>query len=398
MSAAAAPGVTVLMTVYDGLPYLSTAIESVLAQEFAEFEFLIIDDRSTDASVDCIRSYRDPRIRLVCNAENLGQARSLNRGLELARGEYVARLDQDDVALPQRLIRQVTFLRQHPEVAVVDGYGLKIDAAGRTTGAMIKPWHDYGTFLGLVVVGGCSLGHASVTYRRDAVLRLGGYDESMAPAEDHDLWGRLGLAGFRISVIREILAMYRFHETQQTATKVRLRQGKLKAAHERIVTALCDTPAARQAGAFLRLDPGFWDTVGSRTERREVLRTLDRMVQALERRFPLAPPERRSLRAVVYRWVGGGALRAILNGRRESWPFFLYALRGGIAMLRFPAVVLYPLFFVLSPFVTPRVGAYLVGAVETVRERRHAPWIALHRLGQAVRRRGRGGAPRPSTP
>ena len=88
------PPITVLMTVYNGLPYLPEAIKSVVDQTFRHFEFLIIDDASSDDSVNCIKSFHDYRIRLVCNEENMGQAFSLNKGLKLSRGKYIARLDQ----------------------------------------------------------------------------------------------------------------------------------------------------------------------------------------------------------------------------------------------------------------------------------------------------------------
>src|SRR3972149_6665359 len=99
--------VTVLMAVYNGLPYLRQAIESVLTQSFTSFELLVVDDASSDGSVACVRSFNDPRVRLVCNERNLRQTASLNRGLELARGEYIARLDQDDLCAPDRLEKQV---------------------------------------------------------------------------------------------------------------------------------------------------------------------------------------------------------------------------------------------------------------------------------------------------
>ena len=109
------------MPVYNGLPYLPHAIESVLDQTFTDFEFLIINDASTDDSFACIRSYKDPRIRLVCNETNLGQTRTLNKGLELAQGPFIARLDQDDIAYPKRLAKQVAYLDANPEVALVAG-------------------------------------------------------------------------------------------------------------------------------------------------------------------------------------------------------------------------------------------------------------------------------------
>ena len=103
------PIVTVLMTVYDGKNYLHEAIESVLCQTFNDLEFLIIDDASTDNSVEIINSYNDSRIKLLINDNNIGQTASLNIGLSRAQGEYIARFDQDDVCLPKRLEEQLAF-------------------------------------------------------------------------------------------------------------------------------------------------------------------------------------------------------------------------------------------------------------------------------------------------
>ena len=107
------------MPVYNGLPYLREAIESVLCQTFTDFEFLIVDDASTDGSTDLIKSYGDSRIRLIRNEHNLGTSGSMNRGIELARSEYIARIDQDDVCLPERLREQLAFIESRPDLAIV---------------------------------------------------------------------------------------------------------------------------------------------------------------------------------------------------------------------------------------------------------------------------------------
>ncbi len=114
------PKVTVLTPVYNREQYIATAIESVLAQSFTDFELLLIDDGSTDGSAEILRSYTtDPRVRVVRNEQNLGIPQTRNRGIDLARGEYVAMLDSDDWAYPCRLETQVAFLDRHRDVAVV---------------------------------------------------------------------------------------------------------------------------------------------------------------------------------------------------------------------------------------------------------------------------------------
>ena len=110
--------VTVLMPVYNGERYLREAIDSILDQSFRDFEFLILDDGSTDGTADIIRSYRDERIRFLANPERLRLSGALNRGMAEARGSFIARMDADDIARPHRLARQLAFLRRNPEVGI----------------------------------------------------------------------------------------------------------------------------------------------------------------------------------------------------------------------------------------------------------------------------------------
>jgi len=110
------PSLTVLMPVYNGGEFLRGAVESILGQTYSNFEFLIVDDGSTDESLEICRGFRDPRIRLEENGRNLGLIATLNRGLDLAEGDYIARMDSDDVSFPARLARQVQFMEDNPHV------------------------------------------------------------------------------------------------------------------------------------------------------------------------------------------------------------------------------------------------------------------------------------------
>ena len=187
------PLVTVLMPVYNGLPYLREAIDSVLQQTLTDYEFLIIDDASTDGSVACIRSYRDPRIRLVRNEKNLGTSGSMNKGIELARSKYIARIDQDDVCLPERLHEQLAFLENRPDLAIVCSWEVGIDSSSRRIRNWTRQLDNYGSFLGYLVVGKCPIWHPSIMFRRQVVKDVGGYDHSYSPAEDFELTMRLAM-------------------------------------------------------------------------------------------------------------------------------------------------------------------------------------------------------------
>ena len=128
------PAITVLMSVHNGLPFLAEAVSSVLAQTFFDFEFLILDDASTDGTADYLRTLSDPRVRVITLAENIGLTAALNRGLREARGEFIARQDADDVSHPRRLELQFGFLKTNPACAVVGSQAWLADARGRSLG------------------------------------------------------------------------------------------------------------------------------------------------------------------------------------------------------------------------------------------------------------------------
>ncbi len=213
MIAAPRPKVTVLMPVYNGEGFLLEAVESILAQTFEGFELLVIDDGSVDGSADIVASCPDPRVRLVSNGENLGLIATLNRGIELARGEYIVRMDCDDVSLPERLQRQVEFMEAHPEVGVCGVWYLEFgDRVRRTT--RCAPDHDSircGTLFNPVV------GHPTVILRRDLLLEHGlRYDAEFRHAEDYRLWAE-ALRYCRFANIPEVLLHYRLHPGQVTS-------------------------------------------------------------------------------------------------------------------------------------------------------------------------------------
>jgi glycosyltransferase involved in cell wall biosynthesis len=202
-----APRVTVLLATYNDEPFLGAAIDSVLAQSFADFELLIVIDAATDRSHEIVERYRDPRIRLLVNETNLGLAASLNRGLAVIASEYVARLDGNDLCFPERLARQVAYLDAHPEVAAVGSQATSIDVAGRRIGHVSRPvtepgmrWHH---------IFASPLVHSSVMFRRAIVWDLlGGYDGSLRTGEDFELWRRLA-KGHAIRNLAERLVAYR---------------------------------------------------------------------------------------------------------------------------------------------------------------------------------------------
>ena len=183
------PQVTVLLPVRNGAAHLGPTLASMFAQTFADFELLVINDGSTDATAEILSVCCDPRLRVVENATALGLVASLNRGLVLARGELIARQDHDDVSRVDRLEKQVAFLRRHPDVALVGTEAQAMDESGRRGARMLRPlsaesirW--YLCFDNAFI-------HSSVMFRREVVAReLGGYRDSLH-SEDYELWSRL---------------------------------------------------------------------------------------------------------------------------------------------------------------------------------------------------------------
>lgn len=184
------PKVTVLMAVYNGERYLREAMESVLCQTFRDFEFLIINDGSTDNTRELILSYDDARIVLVDSEHNVGQTRSLNRGLELAAGELIARQDADDVSEPERLAKQVVFLNRHPEVALLGTWYKEIDVQGTVIGKGKLPCDTTDIRWSLLFF--CPFVHSAVMFRKSVVSeRIGFYNEALAYSQDYELWHRI---------------------------------------------------------------------------------------------------------------------------------------------------------------------------------------------------------------
>jgi glycosyltransferase involved in cell wall biosynthesis len=201
------PPVSVILPVYDGEKYLAQAIDSILAQTFQNFEFLIIDDGSTDRSLEIIEGYarRDTRIQVTSRA-NRGLIATLNEGIALARGEYVARMDADDVALPERLQRQVEFLAAHPRCVLVGASFVYIDSSGNEGRAHHCFINDL-TIRHALPVEGCVL-HPVAMFRRSAVVGVGGYKADYVAAEEYDLWHRLAHVG-ELTNLPEPLLYYR---------------------------------------------------------------------------------------------------------------------------------------------------------------------------------------------
>ena len=213
------PVVSVLMTVFNAGRFLDPSIRSILNQTFRDFEFLIIDDASTDGSAEIAEAWagKDPRIRFIRNADNKGQTTCLNQGLLLARGRWVARQDADDLAHPSRLAKQHQFTTIRPEIVLLGSNGRIIDEHDRLAGLLDAPLSQQAItwtspFLNPFM-------HTSVMFRTDVIRdQFGGYNEAYRIAQDYELWTRV-IAEHEGANLPERLVCYRHLTTSLSKSR-----------------------------------------------------------------------------------------------------------------------------------------------------------------------------------
>jgi hypothetical protein len=203
------PNISVVMSVYNGEAFLSEAVESILGQTLREFEFLIIDDGSTDRTAKILAHYagQEGRIRVLSH-ENKGRAASLNEGIRLATGDYIARMDADDIAMPYRLEEQVDFMEQHPEVGVLGGAVDMINTTGHAIKTASPPQDDAEIRSFMLCYN--PMFHPTVVMRKELTIAAGGYRKALLDADDFDLWLRMSERS-RLANLCKPLLKYRVH-------------------------------------------------------------------------------------------------------------------------------------------------------------------------------------------
>ena len=243
------PRVSVLMTIFNAEAHLKEAIDSIITQAFSDWELIAVDDGSTDQSTEILSTYDDPRVRIFVFPENIGRTPALRYAFERARGEYIAVLDADDVALPERLGREVEFLDNHADVVLVSSWIQIVDERGLIIGTSeprmnSKELHD-------------SLGwanptaHSAMMYRSDAASKVGGYPEEFAYAQDRELVVALAQYG-KLAIIKEFLCQWRISPKGMTSS----RENRLLNAYENLMSwryALRLLPLSARARSLNRL-------------------------------------------------------------------------------------------------------------------------------------------------
>ncbi len=204
------PLVSVVMPTYNRADLLPRSIESILYQTFQDFEFIIVDDGSTDNSVELIKAYQqvDPRIKLIQNDQNYGISHSRNRGMDAARGKYLAIMDSDDYSEPNRLEKSLRFLKKHPDYTAVNSIYYETGTNDKGTNNWVPPrrWEIIFNFANYYT----NIAMIDLKFTRKHNLR---YDESLISGEDYDFWARMWTAGGKLGMINEPLIQLRRHST-----------------------------------------------------------------------------------------------------------------------------------------------------------------------------------------
>ena len=302
-------------------------MESILGQTFSDFEFLIIDDGSQDGTSAIIRSYADDRIRVIENGRNLGLIQTLNKGLQMARGQYVARMDADDVSLPRRLELQLRHLERNRHVSVVGTYYHMIDESGLVLSTRRPETRDFLISFRMYVEAYNPVCHPAVMFRTKDILDRGGYDASFPNAEDGALWFHLNAMGMRFATVPRVLVLYRVHTQQISQVQRPVQVASHYRAYVEDLSRLLAAPIAAEEGMRLSAARFDGDHIRSPAEFADVLQLKRRIAL---RYFDAAKLGRmRIVACVAHLWDSLFCAFGILNTHRTvmSGVFFSTALR-----------------------------------------------------------------------
>ena len=218
------PQISILMPVYNTAPYLREAMDSILSQTFDDFELIVLDDCTPDESPSILDSYTDPRIVRYRGEKNVGLANVLNVGMDMAQGKYIARMDSDDISLPDRLQIQYNYLESHPEIDLVSVGMQQFGADNR-----IMRYDNMTEDIKFNALFFSPILHASSMWRRERFATLR-FEQDHVPAEDYRMWTRALASGLKMRNLPEILYRYRMHTQQATSRSERVThaEGKVR--------------------------------------------------------------------------------------------------------------------------------------------------------------------------
>ena len=224
--------ISVIMSVYNGEEYLAEAIDSVLGQSFKDFELIVINDCSTDKTSEILKQYEalDNRVKVHTNEVNLRLPSSLNKAISLAEGKYIARMDADDICLPDRLEKQYAFMEAHPDVALSSCRFMTLKNGVISSGGCGGKTDNESVKAMLLVTN--PILHPGIIAKAEVIRELG-YDKSFTCTEDMELWSRFVMANHKIEIQSEYLMIYRLHDKQITETTKERQRGEVKALQKR---------------------------------------------------------------------------------------------------------------------------------------------------------------------
>lgn len=294
----AEPNVTVLMPVHNAASFLGEALDSVFAQTYTDFEIVLVDDASTDGIAEVLAGYADRRLRILRHAEQGGTAVALNSGVQAARGRFIAQMHADDIALPDRLERQIDFLHRNPGVGIVGGNQQPVGPDGRSTGPPTSLPTLPGHVRWMLHVHNC-LNHPTVVVRREVMERVGGYRPESVPAEDYVLWVQ-AMEVTAIANIAEVVLRYRVHPRSASVVRAQETEAWAITAAEEALTHRLGAPPDRNALIVLRHP--FRSERAPVADVRRAASLLWRFTGAVLERDPLEPEERAAIRRTAVEW------------------------------------------------------------------------------------------------
>lgn len=201
--------VSVVMSVYNAEKYLEEAIESIVNQTYQDFEFIIVNDCSNDSSLAILLDYekRYNSIRLLNNTKNIGLTKSLNKAISVAKGEFIARMDADDISEHHRFERQITYFEEHEDIDILGTFSNDINGQGEIFRKRTTPVHHDDIVRMLPKL--CPMAHPTVMFRKDSLASIGFYNERFRTSQDLEMWFRAAGVGLRFANIPEFLFRYR---------------------------------------------------------------------------------------------------------------------------------------------------------------------------------------------
>ena len=269
------PKISVVMPVYNGEKYLKEAIDSILNQTFSDFELIIINDCSTDGTESIIMSYKDNRIVYIKNEKNLGVAESLNKGLDIAKGEYIARMDADDISLPKRFERQVKFMDRHNDIALCGSTVKIFGAVGgeKKTNTIYKK-----NEIKVRMLFGPYIPHPTVMMRRNIIENEHyRYDNKYDKVEDFELWTRILLKNDACN-IKAVLLKYRTHSGQVTQNHTEEKKLLLTEIKKKFLMSIgINTLSDNEIAAF---NDCFIERFDCNTQMMDLISALNKIVEA----------------------------------------------------------------------------------------------------------------------